>query len=88
VRHYRKLSASTLLGREYFMVPQFMIARNTPQLFSFPGGTPGNGYSGRYELILDTRFTRGYLDFITGLPMRRIILIPMEAVISPDRMAV
>jgi len=30
------------------MVPEFMIpARNVPQLFSFPGGMPGNGYSGR-----------------------------------------
>jgi hypothetical protein len=48
VRHYRKTAASSLLGREYFMVPEFMIpARSATQLFSFPGGVPGNGYSGR-----------------------------------------
>jgi len=48
VRHYRKLSASSLLGREYFMVPEGMIpAHNVPQLFTFPGGMPGNGLSGR-----------------------------------------
>jgi len=29
------------------MVPEFMIPKNAPQLFSFPGGMPGNGYSGR-----------------------------------------
>ena len=49
VRHYRKLSASSLLGREYFMVPEGMIpAHNVPQLFTFPGGMPGNGLSGRF----------------------------------------
>ena len=45
VRHYRKSAATSLLGARYFMVPENLVP--VQQLFSFPGGMPGNGYSGR-----------------------------------------